>query len=307
MSRSRYDDLHDRFFAGAASKAGTRYERLAALVLKAVNPDRVVIHDLKLIGISKVKHQIDVVLSDQGGTRRVLVECKDFDTSGQKVGLEIVRGFFGAVEDIRPDDAFVISCTGFTAPAVKYSKAKGIQPVVLRMFEDADWEGRIKEVHVQINALLPPRINNVKFSLTETANKKLAKQALRHNIHWPVITSKDQIFLLRAGDRLPLFERMTALGKAPEGATLPHTEFVELPPSEYRLQIADETPVSFEVFRYEVDTPPIITSNIVVGNELEVLLMMKGYRGDDVVIFDHHLKQLNFDENRPTPRRPDLK
>jgi hypothetical protein len=37
MARSRYDELHDRFVTAATSKAGTRYERLAAIVLKILN------------------------------------------------------------------------------------------------------------------------------------------------------------------------------------------------------------------------------------------------------------------------------
>lgn len=35
MARSRYDGLHDRFDPIKTGKAGTRYERLAAMVLKA--------------------------------------------------------------------------------------------------------------------------------------------------------------------------------------------------------------------------------------------------------------------------------
>jgi hypothetical protein len=53
MARSRYDELHDRFFPILSSKEGTRYERLAAVVLKALDEKNVVIHDFKLRGMLK--------------------------------------------------------------------------------------------------------------------------------------------------------------------------------------------------------------------------------------------------------------
>ena len=79
MARSKYDELHDRFFSILSTKAGTRYERLAALVFKRLHERHAVIHDFKLVGASKVKHQIDVLLETDGKNRRVLVECKDFE------------------------------------------------------------------------------------------------------------------------------------------------------------------------------------------------------------------------------------
>jgi hypothetical protein len=65
-ARSRYDELHDRYHAILTTKAGTRYERLAALVFKILEDRNVVIHDLKLIGDSSVAHQIDVSIAIDG-------------------------------------------------------------------------------------------------------------------------------------------------------------------------------------------------------------------------------------------------
>lgn len=87
-SRSRYDDLHDKYHKILTTKAGTRYERLAALVFKALEDRNAVIHDMELVGEDPdVKHQIDVTVEIAGTTRRVVIECKDFDISGEKVGL----------------------------------------------------------------------------------------------------------------------------------------------------------------------------------------------------------------------------
>ncbi len=59
-SRSRYDELHDKYEAILTTKSGTRYERLAAMVFKALHECNVVIHDVSLTGESEVPHQIDV-------------------------------------------------------------------------------------------------------------------------------------------------------------------------------------------------------------------------------------------------------
>lgn len=39
---------------------------------------------MKLIGNTKVKHQIDVVINENESKKRILLECKDFDESGKK-------------------------------------------------------------------------------------------------------------------------------------------------------------------------------------------------------------------------------
>src|SRR5450755_998973 len=101
MGRSKYDELHDQYQAILTTKTGTRYERLAAVVFAAMERDGVVIHDLGVLGaVSGVEHQIDVHIEKNGVKRRVLIECKDFDVSGDPVGLGIVRDFQGVLSDI---------------------------------------------------------------------------------------------------------------------------------------------------------------------------------------------------------------
>jgi len=150
-ARSRYDELHDRFDPIKTGKAGTRYERLTAMVLKALHRENVVIHDMRLIGDSDVKHQIDVHIEMNGADRQVIIECKDFDLAGDKVGLDIVRSFRSVVEDTGADEAIIITCNDFTADARKYAKAKGIKLAVLRTFKDTDMDSRIRTIISTIN------------------------------------------------------------------------------------------------------------------------------------------------------------
>lgn len=141
MADSRYDELHDRFFSTQSPKEGTRYERLAAVVLKSLSEQSVVIHDFRLRGDSTVKHQIDVLIEVGGMRKRTMIECKDFDKSGRLVGISVLRDFRSVVEDTNADEAFVLTCTGYTRPARKYAKAKGIKLAVMRVLEEKDWEG----------------------------------------------------------------------------------------------------------------------------------------------------------------------
>jgi hypothetical protein len=132
MARSKYDELHDRFFAIPSAKPGTRYERLAAVVLKLLHERHTVIHNISLKGTSRVPHQIDVLIEADGRAKRILIEAKDFDKKGRRVGLSIVRDFRSVIEDIHPEEAFVITCTGYTKPAQQYAKAKDVKLAVLR-------------------------------------------------------------------------------------------------------------------------------------------------------------------------------
>ena len=134
--RSRHDDLFDRYHSIATTKSGTRYELLAAIVCKTLEDRGVVIHDLKLLGESGVKHQVGVTVETASKTRRYLIECKDFDVAADKVGLDIVRSFDSVVRDTASDEGWIVTCNGFTRDALEYAKTKRIKPVVMRLFEN---------------------------------------------------------------------------------------------------------------------------------------------------------------------------
>lgn len=173
-TRSRFDELHDRFDSFRTTKAGTRYERLAAVVLKTLHEHATVVHDIKLVGDSEVKHQIDVTVGTTVGTRRLLVECKDFDVSGEPVGLPIIRNFFGVVEDTKPDDALVVTCSGFTEDARVYAKAKGIKLALLRTPHEHDWRRGPRAFRATIR-LAVPTLLECKLNFLGTDNSVLAK------------------------------------------------------------------------------------------------------------------------------------
>jgi hypothetical protein len=104
---------------------------------------------LKLTGDSEVPHQIDVSIEKNGKTWRVIIE-KDFDVSGDKVGLDIFRNFRAVVEDTNADEAIIITCTGYTRDAQKFAKAKNIKLAILRQAEDSDMEGRFDKIVIDL-------------------------------------------------------------------------------------------------------------------------------------------------------------
>jgi hypothetical protein len=162
MNKSRYDDIHDRFLDPAATKkAGVKYERLAAIVAKCFGPAAIVRHDQRYSGTAEVSTQIDVTLDRGDGARRILLECKDFDVSGDPVEVKVVRDFYAVWKDLGAEEAWIVTCNDFTSPARKWAKAHRIKLAVLREFRESDWEGRVREIHVNLTIASlagPPRV-----------------------------------------------------------------------------------------------------------------------------------------------------
>ncbi|MCZ2258263.1 restriction endonuclease [Sporosarcina sp. G11-34] len=135
--------MYDEHIAEEKLKQGTKYGKLASVVIKTLNKNDVVIHDLTLRGDSKkTGHQIDVVVHSLGSnvSKGILIEWKDNDS---KVGISIVGDFFGAVSQINPDEAFVVTTKGYTKGARSFAEDEGIKLAMLRGFKEQDCEGKI--------------------------------------------------------------------------------------------------------------------------------------------------------------------
>ena len=153
------DLVYDRLIAGDKVRSSDKYEVLAAIVFRILDDAGTTIHDMRLRGATGVRHQIDVVAERGGVTRRTLIECKDY---GRKVGLPLVRNFSAAVDDISPDEAFVVTTMGFTKPATQFATAKGIRLALLRPPEDDDWENLVRTINIELRmsgATEPPQIS----------------------------------------------------------------------------------------------------------------------------------------------------
>lgn len=146
------DLVYDRLIAGDKIRSSDKYEVLAAVVFSMLDR-RATVHNMRLLGSSGVRHQIDVVMGSRSKRRRALVECKDYD---RKIGLPLVRNFFGAVEDLGPDEAFMVTTVGYTKPARVYAAAKGIRLAMLRPPEGAeDWGNGVRQINVRLVMHVP--------------------------------------------------------------------------------------------------------------------------------------------------------
>ena len=140
---ARIDRIYDRLIAEEKLKDGTKSERLVAIAF-GVLTGRATGHDLRLRGASGVRHQIDAVVGDEH--KRILVETKDYD---KVIGLPIIRNFWGAVEDIGPDEAFVVTTVGHQA-GDPVRRGEGHPPCAAASAEEEDWTGVVRKVVLNI-------------------------------------------------------------------------------------------------------------------------------------------------------------
>ncbi|WP_185735675.1 restriction endonuclease [Pandoraea apista] len=292
---SAYDRLHDQYWTSATPKAGTRYERLVAFVLKALDLRREVLHDIKLIGDSTVKHQIDVTVADGTLKKRILVECKDFDISSNKVGLGIIRDFSAVVDDIKPDEAIVITCVGFTADAQKFAKHKNIKLAVLREFNTEDWNGRVKTIGVtmRIMHITEPRVS---LSLSEQAHlDKLQQDMAAEGLSSSGIWKGQPIYLNFDGERTQINEFVEKkANEYPREQTGPVVVKIPLAGGTIEVKSLGGVPIDEVVLEFEVlhtDESFEVTSNKIAR------LLLEGFEGKDLIVYEEDLTRLSIDES----------
>jgi hypothetical protein len=182
-------------------------------------------HHLKLVGDSSVSHQIDVSIETDGNRRRIIIECKDFDLSGNKVGLDILRSFRSVVEDTGADEGIVLTCTGYTEDAQRYAKAKGIKLAVLREIQSGDMDGLIQAIVINLH-VQSHRDHRTTVNMSQSSHDQFTAATQRlgitngiHNYH-PVFLceapsgSALHIFFQRRSITEMLSKRIPAGGKS---------------------------------------------------------------------------------------------
>lgn len=290
---SNYDKLHDQLWSADIRKSGTKYERLAAFVLKSLKCNDTVVHDIKLVGKSTVKHQIDITVESSGRQKRVLIECKDFDISGKKVGLSIVRNFWGVIDDVHPDEAIVITCNGFSSKAMKYAKNKNIKLSVLREFVESDWEGRIKTIAVTMHTLCITKPTVEMYFPDQENSSKYCSDLSDAEISSNGIFKGDQVFLNLNAERIQLtnyIEKITnAHPRKIPGLVCLH---IDLSNNSIEVEKRGEIGISDIFVKFEVvhgEEYFKITSDKVAR------LILSDITGSDMVIFEEDLRKFKID------------
>lgn len=288
-SRSRYDRLHDRFDPIKTGKAGTRYERLAAMVLKALHKRDVVVHDMSLRGDSTVPHQIDVSLQRDGKARRMIVECKDFDLREGKVGLDIVRSFRSVVEDTGADEAVILTCVGYTREARIYAKAKGIKLAVLRTFEETDKVGRVQKIvlNIHVRGAISLAIDMLAMDQDnyDRFNDEMISAGLNFGLY-----SDSPVHFVKLGERIPFNLFLTMRANEHSDGKAQGEYAMRLLPDGWQISVAGGAPIDFcfiDIRYFYANETEVseITSDRVAE------LILTDFADTDYVIFDDQLRR----------------
>ncbi len=111
-------------------------------------------HNVSIAGRSRVEHQVDVYweFKQAGITHRVLIECKNYASN---LTLEKARNFFAVVHDIGNCVGIMVTRTGYQSGAAAFCKHYGLALKLLREPTEKDWEGRIKEIHINMIPRVP--------------------------------------------------------------------------------------------------------------------------------------------------------
>ncbi|MEV5024775.1 restriction endonuclease [Paenibacillus sp. LPE1-1-1.1] len=172
------DEIYNKHIAEEKLKNGSKYERLAAVVFKSLDESDTVIHDLRLRGDGKkAQHQIDVTIEKNHNKKRILIECKEYDSL---IGIGIIRDFFGAVNQIKPDEAIVITKKGYTSGARKFADDENIKLAILKEAEESDWDGLIRTIVVNGTLIIPYDLAVALHIDLENASNSLKQQYLQY-------------------------------------------------------------------------------------------------------------------------------
>jgi len=293
----RIDNIYDSHIIDEKLKTGTKYERLAAVVYKTFQEDDVIIHDLRLRGEGKTaEHQIDVTIEKQGNRKRILVECKDYD---DVVGIGIIRDFYGAVAQIKPDDAIVVTTQGFTQGAVKFAKDENIKFAILREFNEEDWEGRLRRLVLNMRMIFMNTPHITSWLIADPSLLDEVNATLGSNLgNEQEADTTETYFYTENGDQAETFQQVLhpifnsfqrVAGKTTKGKY----EFEKI----RYIKLCGVT-VPVRGFEYEFNSHESVITTIIDEGAKVATLLYKMLDGTiDTVIFDQQLEKWTFDED----------
>lgn len=120
------------------AKLGRDFEEVVAKVLKTIDP-RASVTVGKWVHGPDGRRELDVLVegSADGTTRRIIVECKDFNPKRTgPVGIFHVDALDSKTRDIRADTAILCSNAGFTADAIR--KARRLEIGLISVLRKGD-------------------------------------------------------------------------------------------------------------------------------------------------------------------------
>jgi hypothetical protein len=213
------------------------------------------------MGNSGCAHQIDVYWEFQlaGHTYKTAIECKAFD---QDIPIGKIRDFYGVLIDVPRLNGIFATLVGYQSGAKRYAKYYGISLQEVRAPSDSDWDGKIKDIHVNMHIVMPritsfaPRVSQAfRFKMTEGQVMQFQLRGLSH----------DPIIFDQAGAVKISYEDLRR--GLPAGITpaVGRTHFVSLPEHILKVDGTDLEIDGVDIV-YDVDVDTVTTS--VLGQAL---------------------------------------
>jgi len=259
---------------------------------------------MKLMGRSKTSHQIDVTIEDRSIKKRVLVECKE--TPKKRVGLSVIRDFRSVVEDTKPDEAFVVTCNGFTAPAKSYAKAKGIKLAVLRAFEEEDWEGYFRSVSLQLYVQGAITLSPLDLSLDPEETASFVLDIKEAGIGMEIegmpgirFRESDPIFLVSNTERLRYCEFLMREIEKARSRCSDSMITLNVDPQEWKIQCNQGRLLRFNRLSLQATFHAGHSLEIEITPNHVAELILKGFGDEDVIVFERHLRGMTIRSEAP--------
>lgn len=153
----------------------------------------------KVVGVSGVPHQVDVITShtDGGQTYETAIECK---YRKEKVNKNVVMSLVEILEDTGIRKGIIVSKSGFTRSGIQFAKHKNIGIVHLREYEEKELQDGSHEIDIATLDL------NIKMHITRPeitsidigGNRKIE---IRDEFDYFNFT-----IILNNGDQLPFYD-----------------------------------------------------------------------------------------------------
>lgn len=127
-------------------------------------------NNCKIIGITGVPHQIDVLASHSDGIHiyKTAIECKYVE---KKVNRDIVYKLKGIIKDSQIDKGVVVSKKGFTPDAITVAKSENIGLVWLREIEKEDFGKHLPISEMLNSKVISPKITKFVINSKEGDNR----------------------------------------------------------------------------------------------------------------------------------------
>jgi len=245
---------------------GTDYEKFVQGIYQAILAAQgvqniTVQHNIELMGKSGCSHQIDVYWEFKlaGQTYKTAIECKAFD---QNIPIGKIRDFYGVLLDVPNLNGVFATLVGYQSGARCYAKHYGISLQEVRAPEDSDWQGLIRDIHLNIIAV-STRITQFAPRVSQSFRSNLAPGQTMQ-FQWKGMSDEPFIFDQSGAVKMSYEDIRRSLPSG--GSTVrDQSHFVALPDHILKVD-GTELPIDGVDITYDVDVNTVSTS--ILGQEL---------------------------------------